>query len=136
MNRKKEDGSLWYPSQHSRICSSHFVGKTFNRQPSDPSYFPTIFPPDHVMGTSKFYEDYISQQNLIHFRHARQKLTQQQAAPQESQPDPKLQLQMAQKLHCAEKRKFYVPFSTSQAAQVVGVISRQGKKYKEMFLSN
>ena len=41
----------WKPTEHSWICSSHFVGGEKSDDPSSPAYIPTIF--DHVKSPQK-----------------------------------------------------------------------------------
>ena len=45
INRINPDGSEWEPNSKSVICSCHFVGGGFSKDPSNPSYAPTILEP-------------------------------------------------------------------------------------------
>ena len=49
VSRKNDDGSDWEPSEWSRICSDHFVGKWHHDDPSHPDYKPSIFPTSHIL---------------------------------------------------------------------------------------
>lgn len=40
----RKTGELWYPKPHSVICSEHFVGNIRSKDPSSPSYVPSLFP--------------------------------------------------------------------------------------------
>ncbi|KAI2795725.1 hypothetical protein BLOT_016559 [Blomia tropicalis] len=42
--RKNADGSDWQPTNHSRICSEHFVGGRHVNNINHPSFLPTIHP--------------------------------------------------------------------------------------------
>ena len=48
VKRVNPDGSKWLPSEHSRICSDHFVNGEVHPTRDHPSYKPTIFPTGHV----------------------------------------------------------------------------------------
>ena len=48
INRKDENGELWMPKYHDRICSKHFIGGKFSTDPLAPNYKPTIFPTHSV----------------------------------------------------------------------------------------
>lgn len=39
-----ENGELWLPKSHNRICSTHFIGNKKSNDPQSPSYVPSIFP--------------------------------------------------------------------------------------------
>ena len=45
INRVNPDGSEWEPNSKSVICSCHFVGGEFSKDPSNPAYAPTILEP-------------------------------------------------------------------------------------------
>lgn len=47
LKRTNEDGSIWTPKEHSRICSLHFVTRKPSRDSSHSDYVPTIFPNGH-----------------------------------------------------------------------------------------
>ncbi|KAK7861962.1 hypothetical protein R5R35_006330 [Gryllus longicercus] len=53
IQRMNSDGSPWVPSQHSRVCSEHFVGGTISSSERHPSYIPTVFAPSSLRGTQK-----------------------------------------------------------------------------------
>ncbi|XP_064455059.1 uncharacterized protein LOC135366316 [Ornithodoros turicata] len=44
VRRCNSDKSSWVPTKNSRICSEHFYGGVQSKDPSSPSYAPTIFP--------------------------------------------------------------------------------------------
>jgi hypothetical protein len=56
VNRKN-----WEPTEHSWICSSHFVGGVKSDDPSSPAYIPTLF--DHVRSPEKRK----AEQNLVRY---------------------------------------------------------------------
>ena len=43
-----ENGTLWNPRKHSRLCSEHFIGGAKNDDPSSLSYLPSLF--SHTSG--------------------------------------------------------------------------------------
>ncbi|XP_075725607.1 uncharacterized protein LOC119178673 isoform X6 [Rhipicephalus microplus] len=44
VRRESADGFLWQPTQHSKICSHHFVNGEKSNDPRSPAYVPTLFP--------------------------------------------------------------------------------------------
>lgn len=44
VRRINPDGTPWLPKEHTRICSTHFVGNCKSDISQHPSYIPTIFP--------------------------------------------------------------------------------------------
>lgn len=47
------DGSPWHPKPHDTICSAHFIDGKKSDAEADPSYAPTIFPPNHSQVASE-----------------------------------------------------------------------------------
>ena len=47
VKRENDDGTLWTPKDHHRLCSLHFIGGKMSSDPDNPSYGPTIFPTDN-----------------------------------------------------------------------------------------
>ncbi|XP_065286010.1 uncharacterized protein [Dermacentor albipictus] len=45
VRRINPDGTSWLPKEHTRICSTHFVGNCKSDIKQHPSYIPSIFPP-------------------------------------------------------------------------------------------
>nr|XP_054922729.1 uncharacterized protein LOC129382619 isoform X2 [Dermacentor andersoni] len=45
VRRINPDGTSWFPKEHTRICSTHFVGNCKGDIKQHPSYIPSIFPP-------------------------------------------------------------------------------------------
>ncbi|XP_075559361.1 uncharacterized protein LOC142590842 [Dermacentor variabilis] len=43
VKRKNEDGSLWQPNEHSRICSAHFITGRPSTFKNHPDYVPNMF---------------------------------------------------------------------------------------------
>ncbi|XP_037582892.1 uncharacterized protein LOC119466448 isoform X1 [Dermacentor silvarum] len=43
VKRKNEDGSLWQPNEHSRICSAHFITGQPSTFSNHPDYVPNVF---------------------------------------------------------------------------------------------
>ena len=43
INRLESDGTPWKPKDKSTICSAHFVGDSFSKDPNDIDYVPTLF---------------------------------------------------------------------------------------------
>ncbi|XP_070378554.1 uncharacterized protein [Dermacentor albipictus] len=43
VKRKNEDGSLWQPNEHSRICSAHFIAGRPSTFKNHPDYVPNMF---------------------------------------------------------------------------------------------
>ncbi|XP_050513293.1 uncharacterized protein LOC126888895 isoform X2 [Diabrotica virgifera virgifera] len=39
-----KNGSNWTPKDSDKICGAHFIGNKISKDPSHPSYVPTIFP--------------------------------------------------------------------------------------------
>ena len=53
VRRINADGSPWVPSQHSKICSEHFVSGWWSPSRNDPDYAPSIFATKHVSAKSE-----------------------------------------------------------------------------------
>ena len=49
INRVNPDGSEWEPNSKSVICSCHFVGGEFSKDPTNPAYAPTILEVEPVV---------------------------------------------------------------------------------------